>query len=219
MNLSGWVGKTKARKKKQFHTKCFPAPYCGDLDNAKVILLLLNPGLSYTNYHLEREGTFIRKQNIGCLDQNFVDKDFPFHWLNPANCNHEGFIWWERKLRKTLQVIATKRFKGNYFEALKIVSKTIAAVELVPYHSKASPNFKKVSDLPSVDAAKKFVIETIESKLEQVVVVLRSEKLWELEKFTKKESSNVKVCKNIASQSISLGPDSIAGNEILKTSM
>jgi hypothetical protein len=210
---AGWSDHGENRK---LHDHCLPTPYCGDLDNAHVILLLLNPGLSYTNYALEQPGSAIFHQEIGCRKQDFIDKDFPFHWLNPKNCGHEGFIWWEKKLRKTIQQIAVARFEGNYFESLKRVSQTVAAIELIPYHSKSSPSLEKVKELPSVKAARKFVIEKIQSKSDQVIIVLRSQKHWNLESFCSEKPNKVKVCKFISSQSISLGPNSTAGEEIKK---
>ncbi|ODR88489.1 hypothetical protein A8M32_26190 [Sinorhizobium alkalisoli] len=70
-------------------------------------------------------------------------------FLDPKWAWTSGFVWWENKLRDVARVIASERFNGHYGRALadlsfiewyaeegkRLLSRRVAAIELVLYHS------------------------------------------------------------------------------------
>src|SRR6185295_11273508 len=97
------------------------------------------------------------------LSQSFEGVEFPFLWLDPEFCWHGGFVWWEKKLREVITLIAAERFKGRYLDALRNLSTRLAHIELVPYHSPSFRGHALINDLPSVNAARRFVQDALVS--------------------------------------------------------
>jgi len=57
----------------RLHLKLVPQPYAGDLGNARIVVLLLNPGLGYTDYWGEMNKTGFRERLEKNLLQSFDD--------------------------------------------------------------------------------------------------------------------------------------------------
>lgn len=173
-----------------FHLSILPSPYKGDLKRAKIFILLLNPGLSYTDYYGERrgDGNLTRKLKAN-LKQKLGKSKFPFIWLDPGLCWHAGFVWWESKLRNVLRKIAKNDSKSSYNEALQRLSQKIACIEIVPYHSLKFKNSSFLHELPSVKAAKNFVLKNLLPRAERgeiTLIVTRQSKAWGLKKLKEK---------------------------------
>lgn len=161
-----------------------PNPFSGSLHAADIIILLLNPGLTFQDYYGEYEMPGFRERLIGMTIRNSEPVDFPFMWLDPGLCWHGGFLWWERKLRDVLTVIAQKKFGGKYLDALKSMSRRLACIELVPYHA---PSFKAhglIDKLPSTMAARAFAARALESARsgEKTIIVTRQAAQWGITK-------------------------------------
>lgn len=138
----------------QFHLSLLPVPYAGDLANADIFVLLLNPGLSFTDYYGEWQVPEFRKRLKANLHQDFRGVEFPFFYLDPKFCWHSGFGWWERKLRDVATIIARTKYKNRYLDALRDLSRRIAAIELVPYHSRSFRDHRLLDQLPSASQAR-----------------------------------------------------------------
>lgn len=141
-------------------TGLIPQPYVGDLASASIVFLLRNPGL--------RAGDFIDEQNIA-YRQALVDnlkqasnRAFPFIFLDPQFAWTGGGEWWRRKLSPLLKRVQRRSMENRaksvmpYTDAMKIVSRQIAAIELVGYHSQWS-EVSKWTSLPSRRAAQTYV--------------------------------------------------------------
>ena len=145
----------------RLHLSLLPIPYGGSLDRADIVILLLNPGFSYSDYHAESRVPPYRQRLEMNLRQSFQGVEFPFLWLDPEFCWHSGFGWWEKKLRDVITMIAAERFNGRFLDALRDLSARLAHVELVPYHSPSFRGHALIDDLPSVKAARRFVQGTL----------------------------------------------------------
>ena len=57
------------------HSKLLPSPYCGDLRNAKVFILFLNPGFEESNY-IDENNNDVLEAVQGTVAQHFENKIF-----------------------------------------------------------------------------------------------------------------------------------------------
>lgn len=187
-----------------FHLSLMPVPYFGDLDNAEVIILLLNPSLHPSDYLLEEQFPEFRDEVRSVIRQQ--SRTHPFLDLRWAWTS--GFTWWERKLGEIARVIASERFNGHYGEALRSLSNHVAVIEMVPYHSKS---FGRPVDIPSARVAMEFVKQVVEERT-RTIIVTRKVREWGL-------APSDKVITYSAGQArgASLSPRSPGGRAILST--
>jgi len=190
-----------------------PTPYSGDLARADIVVLLLNPGFSYTDYY-ETERPDFRRQLVRTLRQSFAGTEFPFIWLDPQFCWHDGFKWWEGKLRQTVRVIADKHFDGRYLDALRDVAHRVAQIELVPYHSSAFGGHALIEKLESVRVARRYVHDVLvpaARKGAKTIIVTPQAEAWGV-----KRGRGVVIYKGGQTRGASLGPDTPGGKAILR---
>lgn len=190
-----------------------PVPYTGCLAKAKIFVLGLNPGFNVTDYYAEYCVPNFIDQLKANLRQESLSEEFPFLYLDPQFCWHSGFAWWERKFRDIATLLAMKR-ERPYREILSEISKRVAAIELVPYHSISFPYGKRMRRLlPSSQYARDFARKELlprVNKGEVVLIVTRAVKDWAL---PQQKSENVVVCPN--PQNVSFAVQSQAGKAIL----
>jgi len=156
-----------------------------------------------------------RQRRIDNLRQSFGGVEFPFLGLDPQFCWHGGFVWWEKKLRGVITEIASKRFKGRYFEALRDLSKKLACVELVPYHSPSFSGHALINYLPSVKMVQTFVRKSLvpdANEDKRTLIVTRQAKAWGLPPSTKK----LVIYMGGETRGASLSPNSRGGKAILR---
>lgn len=156
--------------KPALHLSLLPQPYFGDLDNADILILLINPGLSACDYHAEENYPAFRESLIASIRQEKRGHIF----LDPTWAWTSGFVWWESKLRDVARLIASERFDGHYGRALSDLSRRVASVELVPYHSF---NFGTSKRLASSLEACRFVAN---ADPKRTIIVTRSVSNWGL---------------------------------------
>lgn len=198
----------------RLHLSLLPVPYAGDIKHADFIVLLLNPGFSYTDYWGETHVPEFRKRLVSNLRQEFEKTDYGFLYLDPQFCWHSGFVWWEKKFREVVQEIARLRFAGDYREALKEFSHRIASVELVPYHSSSFHEHGVIERLPSVEKVRTFVKETLEPAArtgEKTLIITRQTKVWGLA-----SEKNIIIYGGGHTRGASLSPRSAGGKAILR---
>lgn len=199
----------------RLHLSLLPVPYGGNLSRAEIVILLLNPGFSYTDYWAETNMPAFRQRRKDTLRQSFKGIEFPFLGLDPQFCWHSGFEWWEKKLRAVITDIADKEFKGRYFEALRDFSQKVACVELIPYHSSSFRAHALTDQLPSAKMVRKFVRETLVPAAnagKRTLIVTRQAEAWGLPSGTK----NVVIYKGGETRGASLSPNSRGGKAILR---
>ncbi|WP_226164035.1 hypothetical protein [Hymenobacter terricola] len=120
----------------KFHLSLLPQPFVGNLAQASIFILLLNPGFSagdyYALHHTPAYAAAI-KRNLG--QQNGADP-YPFFFLDPQFAWTAGGQWWQARFRS----IAEELVKRNGFslqEALQHISQHVACLEMYPYHSQS----------------------------------------------------------------------------------
>jgi len=56
-------------KKAAFHLSLLPQPYFGDLENAEIVILTINPGLSACDYYAEENSPEFKNELIASIRQ------------------------------------------------------------------------------------------------------------------------------------------------------
>ncbi len=199
----------------RFHLSLLPVPYAGDLERADFIILLLNPGFSYTDYWGETHVPEFRTRLLYNLSQQLEKSEYGFLYLDPQFCWHSGFVWWEKKFRELVQEIARLKFNGNYRDALREFSHRVASVELVPYHSSSFHEHGIIERLPSVAKVRAFVQRDLVPAAragEKTLIITRQAKAWGLAS----EKGNIVVYEGGHTRGASLSPRSAGGKAILR---
>jgi len=200
--------------KSNLHVSLRPMPYFGNLEKADIFILLLNPGLGYTDYWGEENVKPFRDRLEDSLYQSLDAVEFPFMWLDPQFCWHGGFVWWDKKLRNTILKLAEIHFDGSYYDAARSLSKRLACLELIPYHSHSFGAHKLLNRLDSAIAMKEFVKNNLVPDAAQrakTLIATRQTKEWGLP--TGHES--MIVYEGGETRGASLGPDTKGGKAIL----
>jgi hypothetical protein len=164
-----------------FELTLLPHPYNGDLRRAKVFILMLNPGLSLTDYHIASEKKFIQ-ESLNVINQEGFNPNFPFSCLNPEFYYWSGFQYWHAKLRPLILEIKKMRNSLSYKDALSFISQNTAVVQYVAYHSRGfgSKQSKLGSQLKSTEMMQDFVHTLVEraNRHEIVLLVGRASQRW-----------------------------------------
>lgn len=164
-------------KTRELNTKilleALPDPYVGNLKNAEVYLLMINPGAnvppgfqdtgSNAFYNMNHD---FKKAIVKNLKQE--KQEFPFIYLNPKFRFSGGFIYWSRILQHFLN-------GDNYMERYKNISKKLCVIEYFPYHSMQS--VKKVSAILN---SQKYNFEMAKKAVNEgkLVIIMRAVKEW-----------------------------------------
>jgi hypothetical protein len=144
-----------------FDLKCLPSPFGGPLRTAKIVLLFLNPGLSEPDYRDARTAVGKRR----CFEKLSGSS------LLPTREEHEPAHKWITSI--------TRRF-GSYEQ----VRKSVAVLELCPYHSRNFRDWHMLAALPS----SRFMSDWAQNVLfpqaiagDRIVICMRSPKYWGLD--------------------------------------
>jgi hypothetical protein len=172
------------RDDKQLQLQLLPIPFLGNVAGAKVIVLLQNPGLAPGDYYAE----LTHKEFQGRLEANLagaLDRhDYPFLFLDPDLAWHGGFTWWHRKLQPVIEAVAEKLQSNGRPTTLRAarqaVARHLAAIELLPYHSKTGVlNKSQLNKFASVTWAREHVGDTLRSGHVEVIA-MRQVRLWDV---------------------------------------
>ena len=198
---------------KKLHLGLLPQPFFGDVRNATIYILLLNPGLGPSDYFGEYEVPQYRAALLANLQQH-SQSAFPFLFLDPQFSWHGGFNWWHGKLARVIQCLAEAR-GISFAEARSYLASIIASVELLPYHSPAfrdAGNWRqKLESVRLVCAfAKEFIFPRVESG-NAIVIITRNVGVWNLPKH-----QGVITYTAGQARGAQLTPDSPGGKAILK---
>ncbi len=195
------------------HFGLLPHPYCGDLSNAEIYILMLNPGLSPNDYYGEYNVKEYKQAVINNLKQK-IDKEYPFMFLDPKFSWTAGYQWWHKKLNGDIGAVAEIN-KTSFAEATKLMAAKVASIELFPYHSASFHERDKwLSELPSVNMARKFVNETVLDKVRNkkaILIITRQVKTWGIA-----EGAGIVTYTTGEARGASLSPASDGGKAIIK---
>lgn len=152
-----------------------PQPFMGDLEAAKVVVLLLNPGLAPADFHAEFEHPAFRDALLQNLRGELRDTEFPFLFLDPAWSWTGGYAWCYRRLRRIIACF--EKPLGSRRAAQSFVAKNIAFLELIPYHSKDKPaNFRQLKSVALAISAAATL-----RRMGKKIVIARAHEHWGLE--------------------------------------
>lgn len=179
--FDGFVkGKRFGSEADKFHMSLLPSPFHGNLTNAKILILLMNPGFIPSDYYADQDRAF-RTACISNLRQTNGKSQFPFFGLNPKFAWSGAYQWAERRLRPIVQRLQ-KHHDCTYYKALAIMSKQIAIIELIPYHSSGGNAFagwgNAWRDLPSAIEARNYVKGLCKSPRKTLIILARSHEKW-----------------------------------------
>ena len=165
------------RRDSEPHLSHLPAPYWGDLERADVLICLKNPGFDNTDYYLEAQPDF-QKAQMQTVRQQLAGEPFPFVHLQPRFSWSGSFQWWESKFRPIVEALQDDGL--TYRDALGLLARKVAALQLVPYRSLDSSRLRwrvRGSVLPSTAAAQRHLCAATHSR-RQLVLVMRSHADW-----------------------------------------
>jgi len=165
--LKGYNNKDKEYS---IHTEIMPAPFMGDVHNAPIVILMLNPGYDPT----EEENGFY-KNYMHYWKNEIVHipsiPDYPFFALDVEYCKSSPY--WGNKLKFLLE--HTDR---------RTLAKKICTIQLFPYQSKNyKPIYKKLikeenfdNYLPSQD----YNFELVKNAMDRnaIIIIARGKNAW-----------------------------------------
>ena len=202
---------------KRLHLGLIPVPFIGDMRNASIYILMLNPGLGPGDY-FEYKVPGFQQALLANLRQEKISGVMPFVFLDPQFAWHGGFGYWHRKLKRVIEKLAASKCI-SLAKARAMLGRELAVVQLVPYHSAVS-NPKALKQLPSVCLAKDFVRQTVDERVraqDAIVIVIRQVKTWNqcLPGALREEHGIIRY-KHSESIGASLGPKTRGGRAILR---
>lgn len=178
--------KKAAKEKYKLRLNVYPQHFVGDIDNAKIIILSLNPGYSTEYYDAYKNST-----NYEQIIKKNLEMEWPsFHAFELANESDLGY--WGNKMKCWVEGY-DKKDNEEIIESLKKITENIALAEFFPYHSKSyngmydklgkstsSNSNRKIKDyLPT----QKFLFEKIKKRIddkndEVMIILTRSLAKW-----------------------------------------
>jgi len=166
--------------KSYFHFNLIPIPYIGDIKNAKIYILMLNPGFGILDYYAESKDKELKNSLIDNLHQKGLDPSYPFIFLNPKFLWHGGGQYYENKFKWLIKEVKDDK---SYTQKLSYIAKKVAILQLVPYHSKS---YHSKSYLPIKLESSKIMLDFVEKELvpkakdDKICIICpRGEKYWE----------------------------------------
>ncbi|MFS9331263.1 hypothetical protein QM385_01460 [Streptococcus mitis] len=191
--------KKAAKEKYKLRLNVYPQHFVGDIDNAKIIILSLNPGYSTEYYDAYKNST--NKDGIKyeqTIKENLEMEQPFFHAFELANESDLGY--WGNKMKCWVGDHDEKdnekdkeKYNKKIIKSLKKITKNIALAEFFPYHSMSyndmydklakgtSPNSnRKIKDyLPTQKFLFRKIKKRIDDKNDKVIIILtRSFAKW-----------------------------------------
>ena len=204
-----WVAKSK-----HLHLGLTPTPYVGSLETARIFVLLLNPGFGPLNYFAEYKAPSGQAMHLDCIAQNEANARRGFYLLTPESSWRGGFRYWHGKLSGVANELAQEAGM-SLADAFGRIRRSLAVIELVPYHSAVFGMPRSVIDrLRSVQLAQRLVHEFVMPKVQRgdaTVVATRKAKLWGVE-----PAERVVVYEGGETRGAHLGPTTRGGGAILR---
>jgi len=179
---------TRVSDQYKIHTSIFPAPFMGDVHNASVIILMLNPGFDpkeeqagyysiYKDWWLKQIQHLLPCPELPlfCLDDEYVEKS----------------SYWSNKLKPLTDIIGKE-----------IVARKVAKIQYFPYHSREfKPLYKRLlkeEGFESYLASQLYNFNFVKKAMKRnaLIIIPRSKKYW-FEAIPKlREYSNLYFTKN-----------------------
>ena len=145
-------------------TELVPAPFVGNPESARLVLLALNPGHLEEDVRDHRDPRF-REAELLNLKHDLVD--YPFYPLNPAFRHTGAGQWWNTILRPLKRA---SRLNDD------VLSRMLMVIEWFPYHSEKSGLPKK--RICESQEYSLFLAKQMLNKDRAIVLGMRSKAHW-----------------------------------------
>jgi hypothetical protein len=199
---------------KRFHLGLYPVPFSGNIASADVFILMLNPGFIYLDYFAQESSRNFRKHSLDKLRFTMPKGPFPLHSMNPEFAWMSGSEYWRGKFDSIVRLMMERRAK-TYTDALSILAKRIAILQLYPYHS---TSFHLPRSVASQLKSPKLMIDFVQQVLlpearsgQLLLIVARKARRWGL-----KQSKNIVVYTGSEARSASFSKRSRGGKAITR---
>lgn len=198
----------KNRKEEhKFITNILPAPFDGDIFNAKIFILTLNPGFKEeVNHHLYEILNDNARKEIA--EYSIENLRLQGKKINPTVAvTFIGGRYWKNK---TKEIIEKHGFKEE----------EIAIIQHIGYHSKEFCDSRKLEKLKSVEFIKALIEFIIVNRTDYCFILSRREKFWKdiLAKFLKEDyNKRVIGLKNYRNTTISKGNITELGWDLIES--
>jgi hypothetical protein len=155
-----------------------PAPHTGDLENAAVILVELNPGYGAMDYR-DNDNLVFRDELKAQIKQDVASKEYPFLPLNPRFRETGEYEHWAKgtKFGGLIKQLAQEKFTDRRDDARivaqRVMSKWVATIEAMPYKSYRYD--KRCDELPSFQITKNFIHQYLRERARHgtLVIIIR----------------------------------------------
>jgi len=139
----------------------FPEPYGGNLDTAKVVCLVLNPGFEEADVTTNFDNPYWVREVRANLEHK---TELPFLYLSPGVQNTGGYKWWTAKTKPLERAGVTR---NDLLLGLMMI-------EFFPYHSVRYRHNKHY--IPSQQYQFHLVREAI--RLGKTLIIMRARNVW-----------------------------------------
>lgn len=162
----------------RFHLGLLPLPFAGNLKQAKVFILMLNPGFNPSDYLADVQENY-RSEIIKIYRQ---ENDAKCIFFDPNFSWHGGFTYWHKKLSKAVDSYSQKNHISR-LGALHYFTKKICFMEAFPYHSMSFKMTENLETLPSKKLIEEYVKKELVPRAEKneiLIIVPRANGYWNL---------------------------------------
>lgn len=174
----------KVKDNFKIHTNIMPAPFMGDVRNAEVMILALNPGYDVEE---EKRGFYTKYQDYWRSEiQHNFDKETPLFCLDDTYCEYSHY--WS----KVLNPIVTELGSNGK----DIVAKNVCKVQFFPYQSKKfKPIHKSILKKNGMNhflPSQEYTFELVKNAIRRnaIIIIPRAIKKWESAIVELKEYEN-----------------------------
>lgn len=160
-------------KPNRLNLRLLPYPFIGDLENAKIFVLMANPNAKPGDAY-DGDG-WDKKKHIANLEQDFSGIELPFESLS-RQPKPDGY--WYSRLKRTIERMMKKK-NLLHEDAIELVAKNLAVIQRAPYWS---TNFVDgVEKLPSAQLTLDYVNDSVVPRVlhgNAILIVMRRLNDW-----------------------------------------
>ncbi len=158
-----------------------PQPYMGDIENSKIIIVMLNPGYEGGEYDEHIKDETSRQAILDTIHQNFsgVLSEYRYMYLNPRFRLTDGYKYLYAtpndprigRLRECIEFFAQKHHISPE-ESVRFIANNICMVEVFPYHSNKFKGqyYNQIKGMPSLEAMNDFLEEKVSDLSNRVFI-------------------------------------------------
>ncbi|MFA7097116.1 MAG: hypothetical protein WC383_11645 [Gammaproteobacteria bacterium] len=172
-----------------FRLGLLPQPYMGDIENSRIVLVMLNPGFAGNEYEEHRD-PISKEAILNTIYQRFDGhlSNSRYMYLNHVFSETAGYKYLCNEKRKGQEKGIIRDCIDEFsvtlsiskINAEKFVSNNICMIEPIPYHSEKFGSMTKcLQGLPSFLKAKEYLEEKVKDERNKMFIVRRERLYYE----------------------------------------